>query len=94
MTLFRNVILAIGLGGLTVGAFACGGGSKSEETTPASSEMPAEGTGEEAAPAEGEGAAPAEGETPPADGTGDMGGEQPAEGGEAAPQGDSGGGAQ
>lgn len=90
MTLFRNVILAIGLGGLAVGSFACGGGSKSEETTPAASEMPAEGTGEEAAPAEGE-AAPAEGEAAPADGTGDTGGEAPpAEGGgEAAPQGES-----
>ena len=89
MTLFRNVILAIGLGGLAVGSFACGGGSKSEETTPAASEMPAEGTGEEAAPAEGE-AAPAEGEVP-ADGTGDTGGEAPpAEGGgEAAPSGES-----
>lgn len=91
MTLLRNVILAIGLGGLAV---ACGGGSKSEETTPASTEMPAEGTGEEAAPAEGE-TAPAEGEMP-ADGTGDTGGEAPpAEGGgEAAPQGESAGGAQ
>jgi hypothetical protein len=81
MHLLRNVILAIGLSGLTVGAFACGGGSKTEETTPATNE-PAEGT--EAAPAEGE-AAPAEGEAAPADDTADQGqqppaGEQPKEG--------------
>jgi hypothetical protein len=78
MHLLRNVILAIGLGGLTVGAFACGGGSKAEDTTPAAN-TPAEG---EAAPAEG---APAEGEAPPADDTADQGqqppaGEQPKEG--------------
>ena len=59
----RKSILAIGLMGLFA---ACGGGSKSESTTPAANPcaapaeaMPAEGT--EAAPAEGTEAAPAEG---------------------------------
>ena len=79
MTLLRNVILAIGLGGLTVGAFGCGGGSKSEETTPAATETPAEEGAGEAAPAEGE--MPAEGEAPA------EGGEAPAEGGEAPAEG-------
>jgi hypothetical protein len=80
MHLLRNVILAIGLGGLAVGAFACGGGSKSEETTPAATEpAPAEEGAGEAAP---EGETPAEGEAAPADDTGEQGGEQPAEGGE------------
>jgi hypothetical protein len=54
MRIVKTSILAIGLMGLFA---ACGGGSKSENTTPEAA--PAE----EGAPAEGE-AAPAEGENP------------------------------
>jgi len=76
MHLLRNVILAIGLGGLAVGAFACGGGSKSEETTPAATQEPA-ASGDQAGDKAGDQAgepAPAEGDqaAPPADDTGEQ----------------------